>query len=61
MGFLLTLLGVVLILEGMPWFLSPEGVRRLLRQVVLLPDRVLRFGGLAAMLTGLLIVYLAKA
>ena len=61
MGFLLTLFGVVLIIEGMPWFLSPEGVRRLLRQVVLLPDRVLRFGGLAAMLTGLLIVYLAKA
>jgi len=61
MGFLLTLFGVVLILEGMPWFLSPEGVRRLLQQVVSLPDRVLRFGGLAAMLTGLLIVYLAKA
>jgi len=58
MGFLLTALGLLLIVEGVPWFLSPEGVRRLLRQIVLLPDGVLRFGGLAAMLTGLLIVYL---
>jgi len=61
MGFLLTLVGVVLILEGIPWFLSPEGVRRLLRQVVLLPDGVLRFGGLVAMLAGLLFVYLGTA
>jgi len=61
MGFLLTVVGVVLIVEGIPWFLSPEGVRRLLRQIVLMPDGMLRIGGLAAMLAGLLFVYLGTA
>jgi len=58
MGFLLTVVGVVLVIEGGPWFLSPQVVRLLLRQVDLLPDGVLRFGGLSAMLIGLLLVYL---
>lgn len=59
MKFLLTVLGVVLVLEGMPWFLSPDGVRRTLAQLSVLPDRVLRALGLFSMLAGLLAVYLA--
>lgn len=56
MGFLVAVLGVVLVIEGIPWFLSPAGVKKLLRQVLALPDRQLRLAGFAAMLLGLLLV-----
>ena len=61
MEFLLTVLGVVLVVEGVPWFLSPAGAKNLVRQVLLMPDRLLRLGGFGAMLLGLLLVRLAMA
>ena len=59
MDTLLTLLGLVLILEGIPWFLSPVSVRRLLRRLSESADASLRLLGLTLMLGGLLLVYLA--
>lgn len=61
MEFLLTVLGVVLVVEGIPWFLSPPGAKKMSRQILLLPDRLLRLAGFAAMLIGLLLVRLAMA
>ena len=61
MEFLVTVLGVVLVVEGIPWFLSPSRAKNLSRQVLLLPDRLLRLAGFAAMLLGLLLVRLAMA
>lgn len=58
--FLFVVLGVVLILEGMPWFLSPRGAKRMMSELFRMKDRSLRAVGLAFMLTGLLIVYIAK-
>lgn len=52
----LTVLGVALILEGVPWFLSPGGVRQLLARMVTLSDRSLRFLALLMMMAGLLLV-----
>jgi uncharacterized protein YjeT (DUF2065 family) len=60
MDFLLTVLGLVLVLEGMPWFLSPVGVKRLLRTIAATPDSSLRAVGLVFMLAGLLLVYLGR-
>lgn len=59
MEFLLTVLGVVLVVEGIPWFLAPSGAKSLVRQVLVLPDRLLRLAGLTAMLLGLLLVRFA--
>lgn len=59
MEFLLTVLGVVLVVEGVPWFLAPTGVKHLVRQVLFLPDHLLRLAGFGAMLLGLLLVRLA--
>jgi len=59
MNFVLTVLGVVLVIEGIPWFLSPGGLRRTLAQLLTLSDPVLRLLGLLCMLAGLLTVYLA--
>lgn len=58
--FLVIVLGVVLIVEGVPWFLSPRGTKRMLGELFQMDDRSLRAIGLVFMLAGLLIVYLAK-
>ena len=57
MEFFLTVLGVILILEGVPWFLTPGGTKDILRQVGDISDSKLRWGGFAAMGIGLLLVY----
>lgn len=55
----MTVLGMVLVIEGMPWFLYPVGYKTLLRQILALSDLQLRLAGFAAMLLGLLLVYFA--
>ncbi|MBF0644401.1 DUF2065 domain-containing protein [Desulfuromonas acetoxidans] len=59
MKFFWCVIGVVLVLEGIPWFLSPQGLKRMLVQMLPLPERTLRMMGLMLMLGGLLIVYYA--
>lgn len=59
--FLITVIGVVMIVEGIPWFLSPGGYKRLLLQVLPLRDAPLRLLGLSFMFCGLFLVYLAKS
>lgn len=58
---LVIVLGVVLIVEGIPWFLSPHGTKRMLNELFQMEDRTLRLVGLGLMLAGLLLVYLAKS
>ncbi|MDN3519302.1 DUF2065 domain-containing protein [Aquisalimonas lutea] len=55
---LITAVALVLILEGILPFLSPAMLRRYLAQVQAMDDRSLRLGGLAAMLSGLGLLYL---
>ena len=57
---LLVVLGVVMIVEGIPWFLSPSGYKRMLLQLLPVKDTVLRLLGLSCMLGGLLLVYLVR-
>jgi uncharacterized protein YjeT (DUF2065 family) len=60
MDTLVVVIGVVMIVEGIPWFLSPGGYKRLLLQLLPVSDAVLRLLGLAFMLTGLLLVYFVR-
>lgn len=60
MADLLTFLGLLLIVEGLPWFVSPLRVKALMRLLLAVPDASLRLLGLAWMLLGLLLVYLAR-
>ena len=57
---LVIVLGVVLIVEGIPWFMSPQGTKRMLSELFRMNDQALRFVGLGLMLVGLFLVYLAK-
>lgn len=60
MEFLVVVIGVVLIFEGLPWFLSPGSAKKVLVQLITLDDRKLRGIGLMLMAAGLLLVYLVK-
>ena len=57
----LTALGLVLILEGMPYFLAPNQMREWVVQVAKLPETTLRKTGFVLMLFGLLMVYLVRS
>jgi uncharacterized protein YjeT (DUF2065 family) len=57
---LIVVFGIVLVIEGIPWFLSPRGTRRTLSELSRMNDRSLRILGLVFMLCGLLLVYLVK-
>jgi uncharacterized protein len=60
MKLLLLVTGLFFILEGIPWFLSPRGVRSLLDELARLPDVILRACGLLAMMIGLLLVWAGR-
>jgi uncharacterized protein YjeT (DUF2065 family) len=60
MDMFLTALGLVLIFEGIPYFISPTRMRQFMEQIQELPDETLRKMGLLAMIIGLFIVYLAR-
>lgn len=57
---LVTALALLLVLEGILPFISPDSMRRTLVQVVQLDDRTLRTIGLVAMLIGLGILALVR-
>ena len=57
---LITLIGLVLVLEGLPYAASPESMQRWLRQILEMDPELLRRVGLAAMVVGFFLVYLAQ-
>jgi uncharacterized protein YjeT (DUF2065 family) len=60
MKLLLTLIGLVFVLEGLPYAASPESMQRWLRQILEIPPEQLRRVGLIAMAVGFLLCYLAQ-
>lgn len=60
MEFFLTLLGLILIIEGLPYAASPEAMQRWLAQVQELPPSTLRGFGLVAVGLGLFLCYLTQ-
>lgn len=61
MDFLLCVIGTLLVVEGVPWFLSPPRMKTFLAQLYRTPDSAMRVAGFALMLTGLLLVYLGTS
>ncbi|MGI9333006.1 MAG: DUF2065 domain-containing protein [Gammaproteobacteria bacterium] len=54
---LLVAAALVLVIEGIMPFLSPEGWRRMLQRVMRASDQTLRFAGLSCMTLGCLLLY----
>ncbi len=51
-------IALVMVLEGILPFLSPDTARRAFTMLARQDSQVLRFGGLACMLSGVLLLYL---
>ena len=60
MAFIFTVLGVVLVIEGIPYFAFPRKVRQWALALEEVNDRNLRFVGLLSMGVGLLVLFLVK-
>ncbi len=56
----LCVLGLVMIIEGLPYFAFPEKMKGWLLKLAKTPDGVLRQLGFGLLLAGLLLVYLGR-
>jgi uncharacterized protein YjeT (DUF2065 family) len=59
MKFFLCVMGMVMIVEGLPYIVSPGKMKEMVQTIISLDDMKLRRFGLILMLTGLCIVYFA--
>jgi uncharacterized protein YjeT (DUF2065 family) len=59
-GLLATALGLAFVLEGLPYFIWAEKMPAFLTLLASRPPRQLRFLGLAAILAGLGLIFLAR-
>jgi len=60
MKLLISLIGVVLVLEGIPYAAFPGPMQQWLKQMTVMPPHLLRIFGVLAMGLGLLLCYLAQ-
>jgi uncharacterized protein len=57
MKYFLSVMGMVLIVEGLPYFAFPDKIKSYLRKLIDIPDTTLRIMGVVAVVIGLILVY----
>lgn len=60
MKFFLVVIGMVMIIEGLPYFAFPRQMKSWIHKVLELPDKSLRLFGFVLMLVGLAMVTIGK-
>lgn len=60
MKYFLSVLAMVLIIEGMPYFLFPAKVKVFIKKIEEMEDPHLRGVGLMIMIVGLILLYISK-
>ena len=60
MKFFLCVIGMVMIIEGLPYFGFPDRMKQMMKSVIQIPDDALRKFGFVLMLCGLGLVYIGK-
>jgi uncharacterized protein len=60
MEYFLSVLGMVFVIEALPYIAFPGKVKKYLQAIVLMPDRNLRIIGLILAFSGLAILYAAR-
>ncbi len=60
MQFFLCVLGMVMVVEGLPYFAFPEKMKFFIQQLLEMPDSALRKFGFVLMLGGIVLVYMGK-
>jgi uncharacterized protein len=61
MEYFLCVLGMVFIIEGLPYFAFPDKVKSYIMKLQELPDSILRALGLSAIVTGLILMYFGRS
>jgi uncharacterized protein len=57
MKYFFCVLGMVFVIEGLPYFTFPDKIKTYLRKLMEIPDTTLRILGAVAVILGLLLVY----
>jgi uncharacterized protein len=60
MEYFLCVLGMVFIIEGLPYFAFPDKVRSYIMKLQEMPDSILRVLGLSAIIIGLILIYFGR-
>ncbi|MDD5712730.1 MAG: DUF2065 domain-containing protein [Smithellaceae bacterium] len=60
MKYFLCVLGMVCIVEGLPYFAFPERIKLYLLKLLEVPDSMLRILGFAAVAVGLILIYFGR-
>ena len=60
MKYFLCVLGMVFIIEGLPYFIFPEKLKIYLAKMTTMPDSTLRFLGISVMIAGLILLYFGR-
>ena len=60
MKFFMCVIGMVMVVEGLPYFAFPEKMKRVINKVIEMPDKALQKFGFVLMLIGICLVYLGK-
>ena len=56
----LCLLGLIFIIEGLPYFVFPEKLKIYLTKITAMPESTLRFLGISSMIIGLILLYFGR-
>ena len=60
MSFFLSVIGMVLIVEGVPYFCFPSSVKSLAKKLMEMDEKSLRSMGFVLALSGLVIIYIGR-
>ena len=60
MKFFLCVIGMVMVVEGFPYFAFPEKMKFVIQKVIEMPDKALQKFGFVLMLVGICLVYLGR-
>jgi uncharacterized protein len=60
MAYFLCVIGMVMIVEGLPYFAFPGKVKKFVEKLLEIEDRFLRFFGLFLMSVGLFLIYMGR-
>ena len=61
MKFFLCVIGMVMIIEGVPYFGFPENMKQMMAKILEMPESSLRKFGFVLMVLGLLLVYIGNS
>jgi Uncharacterized protein conserved in bacteria (DUF2065). len=61
MKYFLCVLGMIFIIEGLPYFIFPEKLKIYLAKIITMPESTLRFLGISAMIIGLILLYFGRS